>query len=382
MKNKEIFEEFKSLLETFEEDSIPMQKMLIITAKGQQNNVNEVGSALNCYRKKSGYKDRIERLISQLCKESDIFADFFKNYSKSYEGNNINSNSNSNKSFEKNNSIYEVNSNNNFEKNNTNNNYEVNSNNNYEKNSKTFSSEQFKDSSFYKKSENKNFAKIAKVTKDELENILIIPPILTYFNLKTSKESLLINKVLFSESEIKKRKLMFDSDPKKRNLMFDPEINDIKTEKNYETIEIPNFKVEENENPAKKQKIENFEFLFKKLLCEQCGLRFDEEDEQVLLAHLADHARFNKGLADKQHICREYFPDEDRYLVEEIDLDLPSIESDDDAKIFVDKKIVFCEICKERLRIEWDEAQEKWCLFEGVELNSERSNYCHRKCVL
>ncbi|AFM99258.1 hypothetical protein EHEL_101660 [Encephalitozoon hellem ATCC 50504] len=118
--------------------------------------------------------------------------------------------------------------------------------------------------------------------------------------------------------------------------------------------------------------------------CKLCGLRYEdtpEGDEQMGI-HIDEHRRKARVLGEKDCISREFFPTLEAWTknIEKIKLRL---EVEKVEKIAHSGGPAFCDVCRNRIEVEWDDQEDRWILRDAVSLEKGgRTSFCHRKCVL
>lgn len=118
--------------------------------------------------------------------------------------------------------------------------------------------------------------------------------------------------------------------------------------------------------------------------CKLCGLRYEdtpEGDEQMGI-HIDEHRRKARVLGEKDCISREFFPTLEAWTknIEKIKLRL---EVEKVEKIAHSGGPALCDVCRNKIEVEWDDQEDRWMLKDAISLEKGgRTSFCHRKCVL
>ncbi|AFN83967.1 hypothetical protein EROM_101520 [Encephalitozoon romaleae SJ-2008] len=118
--------------------------------------------------------------------------------------------------------------------------------------------------------------------------------------------------------------------------------------------------------------------------CKLCGLRYEdtpEGDEQMRI-HIDEHRRKARVLGEKDCISREFFPTLEAWTknIEKIKLRL---EVEKVEKIAHSGGPALCDVCRNKIEVEWDDQEDRWILKDAISLEKGgRTTFCHRKCVL
>lgn len=117
--------------------------------------------------------------------------------------------------------------------------------------------------------------------------------------------------------------------------------------------------------------------------CKLCGLRYGntkEGDEQMGI-HIDEHRRRARVLGEKDYVSRELFPTLEAWTknIEKIKLKL---EVEKVEKIAHSGGPAFCDVCRNKIEVEWDDKEDSWMLKDAVSLEKAGStSFCHRRCV-
>lgn len=124
---------------------------------------------------------------------------------------------------------------------------------------------------------------------------------------------------------------------------------------------------------------DKFAVLYQRIQCRLCALRFTdtEEGKTHYGTHLEEHNRRKRVEQQKDTISRTYFPNEDNWLSKKIELPLARQE---EHKLFVGKKLVICNLCNEKMDVEWDDDNDSWVVRDAVKLG-DGNGYVHRECA-
>lgn len=117
--------------------------------------------------------------------------------------------------------------------------------------------------------------------------------------------------------------------------------------------------------------------------CKLCGLRFEDtaEGNEAMGVHIEEHRRKARVLGERDCISREFFQTLDAWTknIEKVKLNL---------KVEKVEKIVHsggpasCDVCHDRIEVEWDDEEDNWILKDGVSLEKGgETSFCHRRCV-
>lgn len=132
-------------------------------------------------------------------------------------------------------------------------------------------------------------------------------------------------------------------------------------------------------------KFSKFDILYPPLQCRICGIRFfssdlkDEKTEKEYVDHIENHSK-KKNLNEN----KEYFFSEENWFeekLEKIDFSFNTIKNEivkETNFIFVNKKLIFCSLCKNKMNVFWNDEEDTWCIRDGVKLGDE---YVHKECA-
>lgn len=120
-------------------------------------------------------------------------------------------------------------------------------------------------------------------------------------------------------------------------------------------------------------------FLNHPLQCRVCGFRFagDLDGKTRLCLHLDEHTKRDKLMLDAKAISQEYFLTFDQFLCKVSRIEFDEIKKEDQ---FIVAQNAVCEICKERIEMQWSDEKNNWVLINFVAIGEE--GFCHRKCII
>lgn len=123
------------------------------------------------------------------------------------------------------------------------------------------------------------------------------------------------------------------------------------------------------------QKFLNTSFMFPKLQCKLCGLRFNEEMIKIFGDHIEEHRRKTNAIIDKEVLRRGYFG---RSEIKVVKLDL--VVSGEPEAIIYEKESPYCIICNNLIKKVWNDDKENWVLESGAKISEKE--FAHRSCVI
>jgi hypothetical protein len=117
--------------------------------------------------------------------------------------------------------------------------------------------------------------------------------------------------------------------------------------------------------------------------CKLCGIRYEsnEEGDRAMGLHIDEHRRRSRALSEKDCISREFFPTLEAWEknIEKVKL---TLKVDKKEKIRHPGGPSSCEVCKDKIGVEWDDDEDSWVLKDVVALEKGgTTTYCHKKCV-
>ncbi|KAI5152306.1 hypothetical protein ENBRE01_2729 [Enteropsectra breve] len=139
----------------------------------------------------------------------------------------------------------------------------------------------------------------------------------------------------------------------------------------------PVIKEQEPSPVENKEATLEMRYLFPKLQCKLCGLRYTEEQVEEFGAHIEEHRRKTRLLGEKLDLKRAYFHHGEEIKVP-IKLHL-NIE-DGAEKVVWNKSRPTCKFCKKQIKRRWRDEDESWILEDGIILNDDE--VAHKDCVL
>lgn len=118
--------------------------------------------------------------------------------------------------------------------------------------------------------------------------------------------------------------------------------------------------------------------------CKLCGLRFENtaQGDEAISVHIDEHRRKTRALSEKECVSREFFPTLEAWTknIEKVKL---SLKVEKAEKIVHSGGPATCEICHNKIEVEWDDQEDDWILKDAVSLEKAGEvKFCHRKCVL
>lgn len=115
--------------------------------------------------------------------------------------------------------------------------------------------------------------------------------------------------------------------------------------------------------------------------CRVCGFRFagDVHGKNFLGLHLDEHSRRERLLMDAKSISQEYFLTFDQFISKVNRLEFTEIKKEEQ---FIIAQNAFCEICKGKIDVMWNDEKDNWVLVDCVLMNEGEERFCHRKCII
>lgn len=122
-------------------------------------------------------------------------------------------------------------------------------------------------------------------------------------------------------------------------------------------------------------------FLNYPLQCRVCGFRFvgDADGKTLLCQHLNEHKRRDVLEQNIKSLGQEYFSTFDQFVSKVNRIQFEEIQKEEE---FIEAENAYCEICKEKIDILWNDERSSWMLVGVVPIEDQGGRrYCHRKCI-
>lgn len=148
-----------------------------------------------------------------------------------------------------------------------------------------------------------------------------------------------------------------------------------------------------NKTHFQKNLVNKFNVIFPSLQCRICALRFHSNNkdsiEQFYIDHMEQHQK--KKNIESNVSFRQFFVDSNGWFNQKsekifFDFSFPhqqDFEKDSSnftktTKIHVQRKLIYCSLCKNKMNVVWDDDEDSWMIKDGVKLGDE---YVHKDCA-